>query len=101
MSLKYSGQWLGDAGARYSGLAPAVVYSELQQLLESGLLAVPCLPAAPRVLLLRAVAVIVRGLRSAATGSAEGGRQAGRQAGNVGVDDEDSQVIPYTLNRKP
>ena len=48
------------------GLPPNLVYNELRELLECGLRAVRCLPAAPRVLLLRSIAVIVRGLRAAA-----------------------------------
>ena len=44
------------------------------------------------MLLLRSLAVIVRGLRSAAAGSAEGGREGGREDGRAGAEDEDSQV---------
>jgi len=42
------------------------VYEHLRALVESGLAAMSCIPAAARVLLLRSIAIVVRGMRAAA-----------------------------------
>jgi hypothetical protein len=59
---------MGTLGAPTGGLlvscqlAPTLVYACMRALVESGFRAVNCVPAPARVLLLRALAVLVRGL---------------------------------------
>jgi len=66
------------------GLSKEEIYEELCALVKTSLRVVNGVPAAPRVLLLQAIAVVVRGLRAAAIALLQGGRKNTLSGSSVG-----------------